>query len=287
MTQLIWLTFGKHHPMALKPQWMANHVPISVHGDGVPVIGIGRAASKSLDCYSMNGVLAQGATVDIKVLLFSFFEANKVVTKTEPTDTMLCVWRLLMWSFDHLFRGVHPETPFGKSDGWPLGSAEAELAGKPLADGMCGVIWLLKGDLDHFTKKYFMASYISNCPCPWFPANQGDGDGMKSTNFNADAEWRIATYNNENFKASLTTMHPLFQSVYLSCLNVEPDELHILHLGTTQYLLGSILWLLTYKLGSNSPIVNQENVWAVVTDYYRRERPLCQLTSLIDTDNIR
>ena len=70
-----------------------------------------------------------------------------------------------MWSFDHLFRGVHPETPFGKDEGFLVGSAEAELAGKPLADGLCGVIWLLKGDLDHFTKNYFMSGPMPLVPC--------------------------------------------------------------------------------------------------------------------------
>ena len=47
-------------------------------------------------------------------------------------------------------------------------------------------------------------------------------------------------------KRSKTPCHQL-SNPEIKDVNVDPDELHVMHLGVWQYALGSVLWLLCYK----------------------------------------
>ena len=48
------------HPMIAKPNWQRRAIPISLHGDAVPAIGVGKAHSRSYDCYIWQSLLAMG-----------------------------------------------------------------------------------------------------------------------------------------------------------------------------------------------------------------------------------
>ena len=82
-----------------------------------------------------------------------------------------------------------------------------------------------------------------------------DNAGWKSQLF-TPAEWR---------QLERPHLHVLFELPYLSMLNIEPDELHILHLGTTMYLVGSVLWCLVYKLMPESPVSNMHKLWGEIS----------------------
>ena len=66
------------HPMRTRPDWMRRAIPVSVHGDAVPVIRVGKPGSASLECLSLQSLFADGPTLRVKILMFSMFEANKV-----------------------------------------------------------------------------------------------------------------------------------------------------------------------------------------------------------------
>ena len=58
-------------------------------------------------------------------------------------------------------------------------------------------------------------------------------------------------------------MHALFKRfAFLSAVNMEPDEMHILYLGICQYHLGSILWLLVYRLMPSTAENNMRALWS-------------------------
>ena len=76
-------------------------------------------------------------------------------------------------------------------------------------------------------------------------------------------------------------MHILFRWFsFLSVHNIEADELHVLHLGVSQYLLGSVLWLLTYKMLDSTPIDNFEYIWEQLLIEYRKTAGGTEYTSL-------
>ena len=61
---------------------------------------------------------------------------------------------------------------------------------------------------------------------------------------------------------------------------MEPDELHVLHLGTNMYMLGSCLWLLSFRILPRSPRDNVARVWELVTQYYTHNDTTCQFSNL-------
>ena len=50
---------------------------------------------------------------------------------------------------------------------------------------------------------------------------------------------------------------------------MEPDELHVMHLGVGQELLGSVLWYLAFSMMAGDAMSNMHAVWAD-TQYLQR-----------------
>ena len=50
----------REHPIHDRHDFQKHGVPISLHGDGVPVAGVGKSWSKSCDVYSWSSLLARG-----------------------------------------------------------------------------------------------------------------------------------------------------------------------------------------------------------------------------------
>ena len=76
-------------------------------------------------------------------------------------------------------------------------------------------------------------------------------------------------------------LHPLFAAFeFLSCLNVEVDELHALYLGISQYFAGSILKILVYRMTDPDMRVRVNKVWSMILLQYSRLTPKHQFTQL-------
>ena len=76
-------------------------------------------------------------------------------------------------------------------------------------------------------------------------------------------------------------MHRLFTVfAFLSVENMEPDELHIFHLGVSGYVLGSILYLLVYVLLVGSPHDNLNRVWQAILNHYNAHDTASQYTNM-------
>ena len=50
------------HPIRLEDNFHKHTIPLSLHGDGVPITGVGKSWSKSCDIYSWNSLLGGGRT---------------------------------------------------------------------------------------------------------------------------------------------------------------------------------------------------------------------------------
>ena len=76
-------------------------------------------------------------------------------------------------------------------------------------------------------------------------------------------------FTKEGWRALHPQLHWIFQVFpFLSQHNLEPDELHVLYLGTLPLLLGSVLWLLCYQ---SQPLPAEEcmsQVWAHISKTY-------------------
>ena len=192
---------------------------------------------------------------------------------------MFFIWSVVLWSFHWAFQGGWP-THDHEGVPYPNGSTASQKAGTPLAGGFKLVIWSLKGDLDHFLKAYGLKSYNSNTPGEFCEASRGATVNMIFKYFGTDAVWKFRAFSSTSWKMQCPTLHYIFGLTYLSVLNIEPDELHIIHLGTSQYMYGSVLTELIYRTMPNPPTENMKDVWARVCAFYKEHTTKTQFNNL-------
>lgn len=270
-----------NHPLKDRPGWQTRALPLSIHGDAVPCVGIGKAGTSSFDAYSWQGILAKKAsTMRVKQFIFGIFEKCKCKFSEDGVDTMDSIFHVVVWSLWFLYLGIWPTCDaWGKP--WQAHQlSELALAGTQLAGGYFGVLWIIKGDLDHLAKNLHLPHYGSAEPCALCPARSTGDEEMSFTNFRKNAAWKTMLYNANIWRLLNTNPHQLFAMVFLSCLNVEPDELHVVHLGTSMYFLGSVLFCLCFRVLRGNPVANMARVWQMITEAYKECQTSCQFSCL-------
>ena len=69
------------HPVAARADYSSKCIPIALHGDGVPVTGVGKAWSKSVEIYSWSSCLSGG---NIVLSNFMVWLVHKVLVSKVP-----------------------------------------------------------------------------------------------------------------------------------------------------------------------------------------------------------
>ena len=264
------------HPMRKQSNWMRTVIPISFHGDGVPVLQVGKANAKSLEVYSIQSIFnSTSSTLKAKVLMTMVFNQNL------KDESHTAIWTVLNWSLHWLYEGLWPRVDL-HGNRWPPSSSEAMMAGQPLAQGLRCAVWSIKGDLDFFAKTLKLQHYNSNSMCDLCPANRGPDRSMMYNNFSSDAAWMTRLRSTAEWKALYPggTPHPIFTLVGVNHHSLEPDELHLMYLGTVQYFLGSVLYLLVFRLMSGTPESNMSSIWVHVSNIYRAHSVANQYSTL-------
>ena len=250
---------------------LGDVIPFAIHGDGVPVF-----RHKSLECWSANSLLAEGSAKDVKSLMFCYWTHLRAAQRRDGADTEATVWAAIAWDVEALFEGLHPCLD-SQQRPWPAGTAEAGLAGSQLADGWCGVPWVLKGDLEHFANVLRLANTSGRMPCLYCRA---DRDAMPWTDFDAQAAWKNSAWQNAEWRAACPENHPAFDVLCLGIHSAHADVLHTLALGVAQQVVGSALWLLVYRTMRGSAKQNLLCVWDHIYDYYRLFQPSTRIRKL-------
>ena len=105
------------------------------------------------------------------------------------------------------------------------------MAGIFLAAGFLLVLWSLKSDPDHLAKACGLAHYGSNRPCCLCPCEDGAraDPSMLFSNFSNLAQWMHMLVTHTQWKALNPDPHSVFQLLWMSAVNIDPDEdLHVL-----------------------------------------------------------
>ena len=267
------------HPARDRPDFAYHAIPLSIHGDGVPVFSVGKHGSKSFDTYSMMSMWAKGASLCVKMYLFGIFKDCIEANAENGSGAMQHIWKVQCWSFHFLYLGVWPTVDWnGKELTDP--SAKA-LAGKPLADGFFCIVYSIKGDLEHFCntlglKQHGAHDFCDVCPC----VRHGPPD-KNPFNFGPTSSWVRAPYNPTQWRALYDGrfLHWIFSLAHVSNLTLDPDELHVIHLGVQQWFLGSVTWILVYAVMRGTPTENVDALWAFIRGYYLRNRVETQYTN--------
>ena len=154
------------HPLRLEPDYQHTAIPIAIHGDGVPVTGVGKSWSKSCDIYSWASLLGGGRmalkqgglarqkktrlqllvwgvlliflvsllnnrTLDTNYYIWSVFQHT--LSKVWGHTTMINFWVVLNWSLTSLYHGRWPTAdPWGVP--YAEGTDEGRRANLPLQE---------------------------------------------------------------------------------------------------------------------------------------------------------
>jgi hypothetical protein len=136
------------HPLRGRRDFRHRAIPLSLHGDGVPITGVSRSWGRSLMALSFSSLMGLGTTLQTQFLMFSVF-AHLLSDRGKRA-----MWKVLCWSFDIVWEGVWPSCDAMENRYDPT-SPEGLRAGTKLfggSDYFC-VLWCCKADLDFYMKE--------------------------------------------------------------------------------------------------------------------------------------
>lgn len=115
------LEFWKAQRMGKHPQWdghplqgmddsaLSKIIPVSLHGDEVPVTGIGKQWSKKMVNWSWHSMLSYSASVkQSQFFIWSIFDKAGVDEGSGGYSTLHRFFEILKWSFFFMCQGVWP-----------------------------------------------------------------------------------------------------------------------------------------------------------------------------------
>ena len=89
-----------NHPMKQVADWKTKAIPITLHGDGLPVVGVGKPSTKSLELLSLCSLFGTRSTVQFNFYSFSIFKDS--CSSKFGGNTFAKVWRTFAWSLSWL-----------------------------------------------------------------------------------------------------------------------------------------------------------------------------------------
>ena len=231
-------------------------IPISIHGDGVPVSGLGRTYAKNVYVYTWCSLLGKGNTLDWNFLIWLCYK--QYMCTSAPHKTMDTFFKHLRWSLYWLWLGQ-----------WPTRDADGQRLPKPreklLAGGYYALVWVLKGDLEYMYECLGLEYFNSHNPCFCCKANTST---IPWTAHQRNATWTTHLWEQEDWQAHHANCCPLLRLLPgVGVHSLWPDFMHCKHLGTDQRLYGSVLHMLCYPvLGQTMlPGTPQQNLDVVVS----------------------
>ena len=105
---------------------------------------------------------------------------------------------------------------------------------------------------------------------------------MVCTIFSASASWMGRLFSAAEWRSLYdgNFLHWLFHLVGVNQHCLEPDELHVWHLGVAQYAIGSVLFVLTYQVLTDTPQRNMDHVWKHICEFYHQHATNTQYSHL-------
>lgn len=109
--QKFWRAMRQHpqlfqHPLRLVENWDSLTIPLALHGDGVPITGVGKVWSKIMTNYSWYSLVGTGNTASLLMWVWGFFD--KLMVGDQTTGTLFEFYSLMKWSFEALAEGKWP-----------------------------------------------------------------------------------------------------------------------------------------------------------------------------------
>ena len=91
------------------PEFDSTVIPISLHGDDVPITGLGKSWAAGMTMFSWSSMVGLGTTREMMYLIYGIFEKLREVDADQARDTYGQFFKMLSWSFRWLFLGLWPD----------------------------------------------------------------------------------------------------------------------------------------------------------------------------------
>ena len=149
-----------HHPgnsIRASIHWQRHCIPLKLHVDAVPVVGVGKSWARSMDVYSVSSLVGQGSTLEMQVLIWAVMGNIMSKSNIRSHDTKSVFWKWLIWSLTQLQNGT-------VADLTPDGVRQPD-AGHPLfgeSRYRC-VIFVVAADLEEYHKASHATVNLKMC----------------------------------------------------------------------------------------------------------------------------
>ena len=236
--------------------WQKWCIPCTLHGDGVPVSGIGKVWSRLMTSFSWSSMFSCGSTSESQHYIWS------VTDSLASQSTMKEFFQILRWSFDAMFTGKWPQTDYqGKL--YPKGSEEAKKAGSWLAAGFRGVLFNVTGDLDYLCSVLQLPRWSKHeNPCTLCLCKGGNQPGSW-LDFRFEADWQGHMLSAKAWlQWDKKSQNPIFTAKGLTGISVGYDYMHCKYLGTDLVQYGAIMFLLTHEIMPKDKHENLKDLWS-------------------------
>lgn len=90
------------HPAVSVPGYDECFIPLAVHGDGVPIVGVGKIWSRTMTMFSFYSLVGEGWTQDLLFYIWSIYD--KLIL-----GNLSQFFAVLKWSFLALYHGKWPD----------------------------------------------------------------------------------------------------------------------------------------------------------------------------------
>ena len=255
------------HPVFERQNYQRRCIPISIHGDEVPVVGRGKCWCKRSIVFSWYSVLAHAKPTLNS--LFWIWACVPHLFKEGVGGTIQVFWEVLSWSLAILFAGTWPAKDH-RGIYYAPGTPEYAKAGQPLAGGFFACLVSLAGDQDYMAKFLQQPHWASATrPCGFCEASAKGP--LTYLDFREEAPWRSTIFSADSWSHDeRRSQCPIFDLPGVSGLSVAPDYMHCKFLGYVQFLFGSVLYMLTHQILPLNPLANLHRVGLFIHTFQSR-----------------
>ena len=208
------------------------------------------------------GGLKQSHVIDSSFCLAAWPKA------ATAADTWTEVFDVLAWSFQSMWKGIHPTEDW---KGRPLKGTLALLAGKPLTEqGFRFYVWNYLGDFEYYANTLKLPHRNRKAFCWLCDANR-TCKHKSPWDFRDQPSWHL--HDSRGLKESHPSSHPLLTKIPGCVVGYRPciDILHTLDLGVSQRLCGSVLHTWCYQEACDKAMAakSMRQTWNQIQDKYK------------------
>ena len=209
-----WSQCGNHpalqrHPCKSIPRYDRRAIPVVLHGDGASVTQQLGSAAKSCLFVSWRSLLVPEHHF-LTTALWTTMKADSMVGSTVKS-----LYRFVASSFQMLLQDEGKDT-----------------------NGYFPVVVFSTGDIEFFNQWHLCPQWNSTKPCPLCPVHQ-----HRLADFREVCKLTADTWPDQRPSQTFC----LFETL-MSPRSIMPDYMHCKHLGLDSRFLGSVCWLLVFKL---------------------------------------